>query len=53
VPDRGGMARVLRFDLSTGVVAAERQVDDAAVAIWLGPGVLIVATTAGQLSGLS
>jgi hypothetical protein len=52
-PDRGGPARVLRYDLSTGAVAAERQVDDAAVQMWVGPGVLVLATTAGQLHGLA
>jgi len=52
-PDRGGPARVLRFDLSTGAVAAERQVDDAAVSLWLGPAVLILATTAGTVHGLA
>jgi len=52
-PDRGGRARILRLDLSTGAVAAERQVDDAAVAVWLGPAVLILATTAGAVYGLS
>jgi hypothetical protein len=52
-PDRGGPARVLRLDLSTGVVAAERQVDDATVNLWLGPAVLILATSTGELSGLT
>jgi outer membrane protein assembly factor BamB len=52
-PDRGGPARVLRYDASTGVVAAERQVDDAAVQMWVGPGVLVLATSAGRLYGLA
>jgi outer membrane protein assembly factor BamB len=53
VPDRGGAARVLRLDMSTGAVAAERQVDDAAVSLWVGPGVLVLATSAGQVIGLA
>ena len=51
-PDRGGPARVLRYDVSTGAVAAERQVDDAAVRLWIGPSVLVLATTAGELYAL-
>jgi outer membrane protein assembly factor BamB len=52
VPDRGGAARVLRYDVSTGAVTAERLVDDAAVRLWVGPGVLVLATSAGDLFGL-
>jgi len=52
-PDRGGPTRVLRYDLSTGTVAAERQVDDSAVRLWVGPGVLVLATAAGELFALA
>jgi outer membrane protein assembly factor BamB len=52
-PDRGGPARLLRYDLSTGAVAAERQVDDAATRIWIGPAVLVLATTHGEVYALA
>jgi outer membrane protein assembly factor BamB len=45
VPDRGGPARVLRFDLGTGVTAAEAPAPDAATALWVGPGVVVLTTT--------
>jgi outer membrane protein assembly factor BamB len=53
VPDRGGPGRVLRYDMSTGAVSAERQVDDAATGVWIGPGVLVLATSAGEVYGLA
>jgi hypothetical protein len=52
-PDRGGAARVLRYDVSTGVVSAERQVTDAANRVWTGPAVLVLATSAGEVYGLA
>jgi outer membrane protein assembly factor BamB len=52
VPDRGGPARVLRYDVGTGAVGAERQVDDATTALWLGPGVVVLADTKAGLIGL-
>jgi outer membrane protein assembly factor BamB len=45
VPDRGGRARVVRYDLDTGAIAAERQVDDASTGLWPAAGTLLVTTT--------
>jgi outer membrane protein assembly factor BamB len=52
VPDRGGAARLVRYDLDTGVEAAERQVDDASVGVWPAPGTLLVTTTTNAVAAL-
>jgi outer membrane protein assembly factor BamB len=52
VPDRGGPARVVRYDLDTGVVAAERQVDDASTGLWPAAGTLLVTTTTNAVAAL-
>ncbi|GIJ58760.1 outer membrane protein assembly factor BamB family protein [Virgisporangium aurantiacum] len=52
VPDRGGPARLVRYDLNTGTNLAERQVDDASTGLWLAPGTLLVTTTTNAVTAL-
>jgi hypothetical protein len=52
VPDRGGPARLVRYDLNTGTNLAERQVDDASTGLWLAPATLLVTTTTNAVTAL-
>jgi outer membrane protein assembly factor BamB len=51
-PDRGGPARLVRYALDTGATASERQVDDAATALWPAPGTLLLTTTTNAVTAL-
>lgn len=52
VPDRGGPARLIRYDLDTGTAVTDRQVDDASVGLWPAPATLLVTTTTNAVTAL-
>lgn len=52
VPDRGGPARVVRYDLDTGAEVADRQTDDASTGLWPAAGTLLVTTTTNAVTAL-
>jgi hypothetical protein len=52
VPDRGGPARLLRYELNAGSESADRLVDDAATGLWLAAGTLLVTTTTNAIAAL-